>query len=93
MPELTIKDVEKVINDGFEKQAMMIKRGFDETAGKIEMKSVESRLTGIENEILKIGDRLRTTEDKLDRVLYKEIDRIEIRIKNIEQKLGIETAK
>ena len=80
------------LETAFDKQAGMIKRGFDETASKIGLKSVESRLTGVEGEMLKVHDRLRTVEDKLDRVLYKEIDRIEVRVKAIEQKLGLKTA-
>ena len=89
MAELTIKEIKKVIDAGFEKQALMIKRGFDDTASKTEVKSVESRLAGVEDKMLKVHDRLRTVEDKLDRVLYKEIDRLEIRIKQLEQHVGL----
>lgn len=92
MRELTAEILKKELEKGFEKQALMIKRGFDETASKTEIKSVESRLTGVEGEMLKVHDRLTTVGHKLDSVLYKEFDRIETRLKRVEQKLGINPA-
>ena len=92
MPEITIKDIERVVEKGLEKQALVIKRGFDETVSKVELKSVESRLVGVENEMLKVHDRLRTVGDKLDYTLYKEIDRLEGRVKHLERHTGLKSA-
>ncbi|MBI3952723.1 MAG: hypothetical protein HY336_02080 [Candidatus Doudnabacteria bacterium] len=92
MAEITIKEIKKVIDDGFEKQALMIKRGFDETATKSELKLVENRLTGVETNMLRLNDRVKSLESNVDRVLYKEMDRLERRVTKLEQKTGISPA-
>ena len=79
----------KYFDTQFDKLGQMMARGFDETSSKTDLKMVENRLTGVEGEMLKVNDRLTLVERKLDETLYKEVDRIEGRVKRLEQKTGI----
>ncbi|MBI4053975.1 MAG: hypothetical protein HY397_01440 [Candidatus Doudnabacteria bacterium] len=89
MAELDQKILEKILDDRFEKQAIMIKAGFDYTATKEDLKGVEGRLTGVESSLEKIDERLQTVEAKLDRALYTEYIHLEARVKRLEEKAGI----
>lgn len=81
MSELKLKDIEKVIDRGFEKQAVLINSAFQE------QKDHFDRLIADLQEDLK-GDITRI-ETKLDRALYTELVHLEARVKRVEQKLGI----
>ena len=73
--------------------ARMIAEGFSATATKNDLKNVKDELKNdlkdVKDTVETIADRLRTVEAKLDRALYREIDRLEIRVKKLEQKVRI----
>lgn len=58
-----------------EELARMIARGFSHTATKEQFEEIDARL--------------RTVENKLDKALYTEINRLEARVKKLEEKVGI----
>lgn len=84
MPELTIKEIKKVIDQGFQKQAVMINSAFQGHTEHMDnrFEKIEGRLEGVE-------DRLERVETKLDRALHVEYVNLEVRVKRIENKIGL----
>lgn len=78
------RSIKQVTN---EELASMIAEGFNDVG--IRLGGVESRLSGVEGQMLKVHERLSSVEMKLDRALYKEIDKMEARLKKVEEKVGI----
>ena len=79
-------------DEQFEKLTRAVARGFEETATSSEVKLIESRLSGVEVQMLKANNRIKNLDDKVDRLLYSEIDRVEKRVDKIENHLGLKTA-
>lgn len=94
MPEVTIKDIEKVVDKGFEKQAVVINNAF-----QAHTKHFDQKINGVEQglkaEIIRVEDSLKTdisrVEIKVDRALHTEYVNLEVRVKRIEQKIGLRT--
>lgn len=74
-----------------EELARMIAEGFNGVTD--EFKGIRASMaTGFEEineKVEKIDTRLRTVETKLDKALYTEINRLEARLKKVEEKIGI----
>ncbi len=73
---------EKNNNTTLDDLAEMIKAGFDNTATKDDHARLEKKVDGID-------DRLRLVETKLDKAFYADINRIEVRVKKLEEKVGM----
>lgn len=82
MPDLDQKTLETLLDERFEKQARMIKTGFDNTATRQDVEHIR-------DDIAKIDERLQIVEAKLDRALYTEYVHLEARVKRLEEKAGI----
>lgn len=65
-----------------DKLAKMIAAGFENTATKQDIGDVKG-------DIAKIDERLAIVEAKLDKALYTSITGLEVRVKRLEQKIGI----
>lgn len=65
-----------------DKLAKMIAAGFENTATKQD-------IGGVKGDIAKIDERLAVVEAKLDKALYTSITGLEVRVKRLEQKIGI----
>ena len=94
MPELTIKDIEKVVDKGFEKQAVLINNAFQTHTYHFD-KKINGVEQGLRTEIARVEDSLKTdiqrVEIKVDRALHTEYVNLEVRVKRIEQKIGLKT--
>jgi hypothetical protein len=75
MPKLTYSSVKRLLNDGFEKQALLINAAFQNQTDHM-----DKRFDALEQRMDKAETRLETVEHKLDRALYKEIPRLDTRI-------------
>lgn len=80
--------------------AVMIKNGFDNTATKqaVEalggsLNTLDKKVDKLEKKVDKIDERLQTVETKLDRALYTELVFLETRLRRVEEKVGIKSAK
>jgi len=82
-----------------EELAVMIKRGFDETAKKIDVdkrfESMDKRFDGVDRRLDHIDARLNTIEHDIQEIRVDMVHRHEFedalaRIKYVERKLGIE---
>ena len=91
MPELTIKDIEKVVETGFEKQAVFINNAFQAHTDHFDKKINEVE-QGLKADIAKIDNRLQTVETKVDRVLHMEYVNLEVRVKRLEHHTGLKPA-
>ncbi len=80
MPELTIKDVEKVFDKGFEKQALMINNAFQEQKGHID-KQLVAQTAHIEEQIDNLRTDFQRIETKVDKALHVEYVNLEVRVK------------
>ena len=93
MTELTQKDLETALDKRFDKMAVMIKNGFDNTATKKELEEVrmdlKTDIASLQADVVKIDDGLKVVETKLDKALYTEIVKLETRVKKIEEHLGM----
>lgn len=81
--------------------ARMIAEGFASVDGRFEtvdrhfealderFDKTDKRLAGMENRLADVDERLRVVETKLDRALYSEFVHFEMRLKRVEQKVGI----
>lgn len=76
------KDLETTLDERFDKMAVMIKAGFDNTATKQDFVVLNDKIDGID-------ERLKLVETKLDRALYTEVTHLEARIRRLEEKVGI----
>ena len=92
MMELT----KKYFDEQFENLTSSVKAGFDNTATKKELNTLETKVDGLETKvdgletkIDKIDERLQIVETKLDRALYSEYVHLETRVKKLEQHTGI----
>jgi len=96
MPEITIKEIKKVIDDGFEKQAVLINNAFQAHTEHFDDKldKLGSRMDG---KLEQLEDRLSTdikrVEAKVDQALHVEYINLEVRVKRIENKIGLEPIK
>ena len=99
MMELT----KKYFDEQFENLTSSVKAGFDNTATKKELNTLETKVDGLETKVDglenkvdgletkvdKIDERLQIVETKLDRALYSEYVHLETRVKKLEQHTGI----
>lgn len=73
--------------------ARMIQAGFEQTATKADLQALRTELKGdigrVEGRLEKVEDRLEVVENKLDRALFLEVDRLEKRVKRLEEQVGI----
>ncbi len=76
----------------FESMAGMIKKGFDTTASKVEVKAVEGRLDKVEGHLGRLENKVDIIQGKLDNILYKEVVQIDDRVTKIEKHLGFKPA-
>ena len=93
--------VSEAVEDGNEKLAQTVVKGFANTATKQDIKGlddhltgVEGSLTGVEEKLTTVDERLAIVEHKLDKALYREFQRIdtdtlEKDMKLVKQKLGL----
>ena len=86
----------KYFDEQFENLTSSVKAGFDNTATKKELNTLETKVDGLETKvdgletkIDKIDERLQIVETKLDRALYSEYVHLETRVKKLEQHTGI----
>ncbi len=84
MADLTLKDIEQVLDKGlehgFEKQAVLINNAFQEQKDHFD------------NLIADLKGDIQRVETKLDRALYTELTHLEARVKRLEQKTGIQSS-
>ena len=93
----------KYFDEQFENLTSSVKAGFDNTATKKELNTLETKVDGLETKVDglenkvdgletkvdKIDERLQIVETKLDRALYSEYVHLETRVKKLEQHTGI----
>ena len=75
---LTLEDLASAIED----LAKMVQEGFANTSTKQEVEALRQQLYAL-------TERVELVENKLDRALFQEIDRLEKRIKKLEEKVGV----
>ena len=86
------KELAKGLDQSFEKQAVLINNAFQSHSDHFD-KIIADMKKDMDASFEKVENRLDTVESKIDRALYAEAIHIETRLKRVEQKLGIETAK
>jgi hypothetical protein len=85
MSELTIQDVEKAIDKGFEKQAIFINRAFEAQANHFEGR-LDKKIDDLRDDL---KSDIHRVEAKVDKALHVEYINLEVRVKRIENKLGL----
>jgi len=83
-----------------EELARMIKDGFDNTVTKQDMAAVKQDMVAVKQDVsvlrqdmAEVKGRITAVEAKLDRALYKELDRYEHWIRLLAEKIGIELSR
>jgi hypothetical protein len=95
MPDIKLKDIEKLLDKGFEKQAVMINSAFQDQKDHFDrlINDLSSDLSDVKSDLNGVKGDLTRIESKLDRALYTELIHLEARVKRLETKTGIKTAK
>ena len=98
MTELSIKDIEKVVNGAFDKQAILINNAFQDQKDHFDKQTtgLDKGLDGLNKKIDDVKDELKTDiqriEIKVDKALHTEYFNLEVRVKRLERHTGLKTA-
>jgi uncharacterized protein YoxC len=87
--EMTIEDLAGMVKRGLDR----IDERFDETATKKDIEGLESKITDISNKVNQIDKRLFSLEEDIYEKKRKQHDKLNERVRFIEQKLGIQTVR
>lgn len=85
----TLEELARMIAEGFNGVTDEFKGIRATMATKEQFEEINQKVEEIDDRLEKIDIRLRTVETKLDKALYTEINRIEARLKKVEEKVGI----
>ena len=94
---VTQEDFKDALEEGFDKQAILINNAFQTHSDHFDkqINGLDLKIDGVKQELKadigKIDTRLQTVEIKLDRALHTEYVNLEVRVKRIEQKIGLKT--
>ena len=83
--QVTNEELARMIAEGFNG----VSEEFTKMATKAQFEEIDRKVEAIDTRIEAIDTRLRTVETKLDKALYTEINRLEARLKKVEEKVGI----